>query len=117
MRVTMENKYGVIEISGEVLGNLVGYAATACFGVVGMANKNKTDGIVNLLRRDAMDKGVRVETDGDQLVVDLHIMVEYGVNIPAISRSICNRVTYYMETTTGLKVKAVNVCVDAMRAQ
>ena len=117
MQVTIENKYGIIQISTEVLGNLVGYAATACFGVVGMANKNKTDGIVSLLRRDALDKGVKVTVEEDRLVVDLHIMVEYGVNIPAISRSIINRVKYYVKTTTGLEIKTVNVCVDGRRAQ
>lgn len=117
MYVTTDNRYGSVEISMEVLGNLIGNAATSCFGVVGMANKNKTDGFVSLLKPGAMNKGVAVQSGEDGLIVDLHIMVEYGVNIPAISRSIINRVTYYIKTTTGLDVQSVNVCVDAMRVQ
>ena len=118
MQAKIENKHGLITIPLDVLANLIGYAATGCYGVVGMVSGNKTDGIVRLLRKDSMDKGVSVTlSDDDRLIVDLHIMVEYGTNIPAISESIKNRVNYFIAETTGFVIEAVNVNVDGIRTE
>ncbi len=117
MQVKIENENGIIEITTEVLGDLAGNAATSCFGVAAMANRNKTDGLVSLVKKDALNKGVRVDIVNDMLQIELHIVVEYGINIPAISKSIVNRVKYQMENATGIKVQKVIVCVDAVRAQ
>ena len=111
-----ENQYGAVEIADNAFACLVGIAATDCYGVVGMANKSKADGIVRLLKKEAMDKGVRVTAGSDGgVIIDLHIMVEYGVNIPAICQSIINRVKYFTEKTTGYKVSKVNVFVESLR--
>ena len=115
MQARILNEYGKIDISTEVFANLVGFAASGCYGVVGMANKSKTDGIVRLLKRDLMDKGVKVTIEEDGVDIDLHIVVEYGINICAISQSIISRVKYFIENTTGFVVKAVNVYVDSIR--
>jgi len=111
----IENKYGTIELTDTAFACLVGGAATSCYGVVGMANRSKTDGIVRLLKREAMDKGVKVTANGKDIIIDLHIMVEYGVNIGAICESIINRVKYFTEKTTGYNVVKVNVHVDSIR--
>ncbi len=115
MQAKIQNEYGTIDISPDVFANLVGYAATGCYGVVGMANKSKTDGIVRLLKRDSMDKGVKVSIEEDGGVIDLHIMVEYGTNSCAISQSIMSRVKYFVENATGFIAKTVNVYVDGIR--
>jgi len=115
MQAKTVNKFGEIEISGEVFANLVGSAATGCYGVVGMANRSKTDGIVRLLKKDSLDKGVKVFVGEGFVTVELHIIVEYGVNIPAICRNIMSRVKYFVESTTGFTVRLVNVFVDSMR--
>ena len=115
MQARIQNEYGIIDISPEVFANLVGFAATACYGVVGMANKSKTDGIVRLLKRESMDKGVKVTVEEDGVVIDLHIIVEYGTNICAISQSIMSRVKYFIENATGFVAKTVNVYVDGIR--
>ena len=53
---------------------------------------------------------------GGKLVVDLHIIVTYGVNISAIVKSIINKVRYTVEEATGLTVSKVNVYVDGLKA-
>lgn len=63
------------------------------------------------------DEGVRVRTSGGGLIVDLHIVVIYGMNIAAVTRSIVNRVRYTVEQATGLEVAKVNVFVDAMKTE
>ena len=106
---------GEIRISSEVFTNLTGAAATNCFGVKGMAMRSKTDGLVHLLRRESMSKGVKVLYNEDGTVsVQLHIIVDAGVNLMAVSRSIMNEVRYNVSRLTGVEGKNVDVCIDSM---
>ncbi len=106
---------GEIRIASEVFTNLTGAAATNCFGVKGMAVRSKTDGLVHLLRRESMSKGVKVLYNEDGTVsVQLHIIVDAGVNLMAVSRSIMNEVRYNVSRLTGVEVKSVDVCIDSM---
>ena len=106
---------GEIRISTEVFTNLTGAAATNCFGVKGMAVRSKTDGLVHLLRRESMSKGVKVLCNEDGTVsIQLHIIVDAGVNLMAVSRSIMNEVRYNVTRLTGVEVRNVDVCIDSM---
>ena len=66
-------------------------------------------------RLDTISKGVRVSCVEQELVIDLFIIVEYGVNVKTISQSIVGSVKYNVERLTGLKVSAVNIHVEGMR--
>ena len=68
--ISLENQYGTIEISQEYFANLVGRAASECFGVVGMIS-SPTQGIRSIMNggKDVPDKGVHVRTSGGGLIV------------------------------------------------
>lgn len=113
--VTIQNSYGTINIAREVFTNLVGEAATTCFGVKGMTVRSVTDGLVHLLRRESMGRGVHVIYNDDGTIeIELHIGVDAGVNIPVICESIKSEVQYKVEAASGIKVQCVNVYVDSM---
>lgn len=110
-----ETDKGVITVSDQVFSNIAGMAATNCFGVKGMAVRSRTDGLVHLLRREAMDKGVRVTFNEDRTIsIDLHVMMDHGINIAAVCPSIINRVNYDVNKATGVTVKEVNVYIDSI---
>ncbi len=111
----IKNHNGQITISQTVFANIVGHVINNCYGVVGMAAKNTAEGIVSLLKKENYDKGVKVTADGDNLIIDVHIIVCYGINLPAISGSIAKEVKYIVEKMTGFRVKKVNVYIDAMK--
>ena len=112
----LQNDLGEIRISSEVFTAVTGSAATNCYGVKGMAVRSKTDGLVHLLKRESMAKGVKVYYNEDGTVsIELHIIVENGVNLMAVCRSIMSEVRYVVSKTTGVEVKSVDVCVDSMR--
>ena len=112
----LQNDLGEIRISGAVFTAITGSAATNCYGVKGMAVRSKTDGLVHLLKRESMAKGVKVYYNEDGTVsIELHIIVENGVNLMAVCRSIMSEVRYVFSKTTGVDVRSVNVCVDSMR--
>ena len=113
--IKLQTQKGEISINEAVFTNITGNVATNCFGVKGMAMRSMTDGLVHLLRREAMSKGVEiVYHDDNSISIELHIIVENGVNIPAVCRSIMNEVRYVVTKNTGVTVRAVHVCVDSM---
>lgn len=113
--VKIETANGTISISTEVFTNIAGDAATRCFGVKGMAGKAKESGLYQLLRRESMSKGVFVTFNEDNTAsIDLHIVVEHGVNLATIGESIISEVTYKVSEATGVTVRDVNVYIDTM---
>ncbi len=115
--ISFETVYGTIEISQEYFANLIGRAASECFGVAGMISSPYQGFKSVILKKENAGKGVRVQTRANKLTVDLHIAVTYGVNINAIVESIIHKVTYTVEKNTGIPVANVTVFVDAMTAQ
>ena len=113
--VNIINDYGKICITSEVFTYLAGDAATSCFGVKGMAGRSKEGGPLQLLRRESMSKGVEVKFNDDgSLSLELHIGVDHGVNMAAVSRSIMNEVSYKLSKSTGVPVKNVDVYIDTI---
>ena len=110
--IKVRTDQGEITISSAVFTTITGAAATNCFGVKGMAYRSMTDGLV---RREAMSKGVKVTYNEDGTVsIELHIVVENGVNIATVCRSIMSEVKYVVTKNTGVEVREVNVCVDSV---
>lgn len=113
--IRTETRYGSIEISQEYFRYLVGNAVSSCYGVAGMVCSGPRQGLRSVLsRRSFADDGIRVRSEGEKLVVDIHISVIYGMNIAAIAKSIVHKVRYTVEEATGMDVKKVNVFVDGM---
>ena len=115
MAIKINSDLGDVVVSNEVIASIAGAVAAKCYGVVGMASKSKKDGIVRLLKKENMSKGIRVTTEENGIVIDMNIIVEYGVNIHAICDSIIHNVSYQLEHHAGLKVCRVNVQVESVR--
>ena len=110
-----ENEQGSVNVSTSVYTDIAGTAASNCFGVKGMAARSVSDGVYHLLRKESMAKGVRVDFHEDGTIsIDLHIMVDHGVNLNAVASSIISEVRYVVTKTTGTEVRAVNVYIDSM---
>ena len=109
------NDNGSVNISTGVYTDIAGTAASNCFGVKGMAARSVKDGVYHLLRKESVAKGVKVEFHEDNTIsIDLHIIVDNGVNLNAVGNSIISEVRYVVKSTTGTEVKAVNVYIDSM---
>ena len=110
-----ENLTGSVNVSANVYTDIVGTAVTNCFGVKGMAARSVTDGVYHLLRKESVSKGVYVHFhEDDTISIDLHIIVDNGVNLNAVGASIISEVRYNVTKCTGTEVRAVNVYVDSM---
>ena len=110
-----ENEQGSVNVSTSVYIDIAGTVASNCFGVKGMAARSVKDGVYHLLRKESAGKGVRVVFNEDGTIsIDLHIMVDNGVNLSAVGASIISEVRYVVAKCTGTEVRAVNVYIDSM---
>ena len=110
-----ETENGSVNVSSGVYTEIVGTAATNCFGVKGMAARSVKDGVYHLLRKESVSKGVNVTLHEDNTIsIDLHIIVDNGVNLTTVGESIISRVRYEVNKYTGTQVRDVNVYIDSM---
>jgi len=115
MSAEIKNEQGIISISNTVIAKLAGYTATQCYGVVGMCSKSSKDGLAGLLKKENIDKGVKVKTENGAIDISLFIIVEYGLNISTIGETIRSNVKYNVEKYTGMEVTSVQVNVESVR--
>ncbi len=111
----LSNNLGKISISKEVIAIIAGLAAVECYGLVGMASQTLQDGLAELVGRENLSKGVSVKSDGDEVIIDLFIIVEYGVNITEVANNVLGKVDYTIEKMTGVKPAKININVQGVR--
>jgi len=117
MTAQIVNEFGIIRIDNEVVARVAGLTAMDCYGVVGMGAKSVKDGLIHLLKRESLTKGIHVNIQGNTLTIDIHIIVEYGTNIAAIADSLIQNVIYKVKEFVGLDVSLVNVYVVGIRVE
>lgn len=112
-----KTELGTITIDNEVIARIAGLAAMDCYGIVGMAARSVKDGLVRLLKIETLTRGVVLSINENLLTIRLHIIVEYGTNIPAIANSLTDTVKYKVFEYTGLNVGKIEVFVDGIRVE
>jgi len=115
MECKIKNDIGTVYITEDVMLKVVGYAALECYGIVAMSSKRAKDGLVQWLGRENLTKGVQLRLVDDMLDVDLFIIVEYGISIAEVCKTIVETVRYKLESMTGVKVRRVNISVEGVR--
>ena len=115
MECKIKNEHGLITINEDVLLKVAGYAALECYGIVAMSSKSAKDGIVDWLGKETLTKGVELRITDKGIVIDLHIIVEYGISIVEVCKIIRSQVAYKIENMTGATVRQVNISVEGIR--
>ncbi|MDD2972955.1 MAG: Asp23/Gls24 family envelope stress response protein [Lachnospiraceae bacterium] len=115
MKGTMDTHMGNIVIDDEVIAKYAGSVAMECFGIVGMAAVNMKDEVVKLLKLDSITRGISITVNNNNLILDFHVIVSYGVSILAVADNLISSVTYKVEEFTGLKVEKINIFVEGVR--
>lgn len=119
--MTVQDEYiptelGNIKIADEVVSIIAGLAATEVEGVAGMSG-GIAGGIADMLGKRNLSKGVKVEVGDKQAVVDLYIIVKFGVRIPDVAWKIQENVKKAIESMTGLEAARINVHVQGVSFQ
>ena len=116
MNGQLTNSLGTVTINPDVSATYAGSVAVECFGIVGMAAVNMKDGLVKLLKRDYLSHGINVTIDdNNEISIDFHVIVSYGVSIFTVSDNLIETVKYRVEEFTGMKIKKINISVEGVR--
>lgn len=116
MKGHMENQLGSVIVDENVIAMYAGSVAVECFGIVGMAAVNVKDGLVKLLKKEHLTHGIEVEVDQENNInIDFHVIVAYGVGITAVADNLIETVTYKVEKFTGMKINKINIHVEGVR--
>lgn len=115
MKETLATGSGNLIIDLDVISQYAGSVAVECFGIVGMAAVSVADGIVKMLKKDSLTKGISVEMVDGKLVLDFHVIVSYGVNIRAVASNLVSNVKYKVEEYTGFEIDKINIYVEGVR--
>lgn len=115
MKCRLNNPLGAVVIDTDVIAKYAGSVAIECFGIVGMAAVNMKDGLVKLLMRDNLARGIHVTVDENRLTLNFHVIVVYGVSIRAVSDNLISNVKYKVEQFTGVEVEKINIFVEGVR--
>ena len=113
---SMDTHLGNISIDHEAIAQYAGSVAMECFGIVGMAGMNVKDGLVKLLKKESMTRGIQVLLKNNKLTLNFHIIVSYGVSILAVADNLIDSVKYKVEEFTGIEVEKINIFVEGVKA-
>jgi uncharacterized alkaline shock family protein YloU len=104
---TLSSPLGRISIASEAIVQIVSHVSNEAYGVVGLSGR----GLARLRGR----RGIEVGRDADGVRIDLHVVVEYGLNLAEVASTLRNRVAYEVERLTGLPVSAIEVHIEDVR--
>ncbi len=116
MKGSMSTDLGIITIDPEVIAKYAGSIAVECFGIVGMAAVSMKDGLVKLLKKESLTKGIQVGiSDENKITLNFHVVVAYGVSISAVTDNLISNVKYKVEEFTGMSVDKINIYIEGVR--
>ena len=116
MKGSMSTDLGIITIDPEVIAKYAGSVAVECFGIVGMAAVSMKDGLVKLLKKESLTKGIQVGiSDENKITLNFHVVVAYGVSISAVTDNLISNVKYKVEEFTVMSVDKINIYIEGVR--
>jgi uncharacterized alkaline shock family protein YloU len=107
--LSLDLEHGRLTISRDAVAEIVSETVLGCYGVVGLSAGSR---VGRILRRE----GISVEGDANALRVELHVVVEHGLNLAEVASTVRSQVAYDVERLTGLRVAAVEVVIQRVRA-
>ena len=101
---------GNVKISDEVVATITNIAVSEIKGVSGLGGTFTGD-IAQMLGKKSFSKGIKVDIKDNNVILDLNVIIEYGVKIPEVAWEIQEAVKKAVESMTGLDVEKVNIHV------
>ena len=105
---------GNLVIAETVIAELAGYAALESYGVVGMAAPSVQDGIIKLLPMRRLERGIALTFDEVGVTIDLHVIIENGTNMSAVSQNLADSVRYTLEHYAQVQVTDIHIHVEGI---
>lgn len=109
-----DTELGSVQIHNNVIAAIARLAAVKVPGVADMSS-GIVDDIAGIIRKKSNDRGIRVTFEDSGVVIELHVVLEYGVRIPNVAWQLQTEVRQAVEQMTGKHVKSVQVVVQGVK--
>ena len=100
-----------VMISRDVVAGIAINAAKETEGINNVTGKFAASDIKALFAKKNLGNGVKIDYLDDGIVIDMFIVVGFGVSIPDVAKELQETVKQSVNTMTGLNVLSVNVNV------
>ncbi len=107
--LTLDLELGRLTVTREAVAEIVAETALGCYGVVGLSSGSR---VGRIFRREGID----VEGDAEGLRIELHVVVEHGLNLAEVAATVRSQVAYEVERLAGFPVAAVEVVIQRVRS-
>jgi uncharacterized alkaline shock family protein YloU len=115
MGVQSNASQGRIEVSSQLIAIVAEEAALQCYGIVGLASRRRQGIWTRILPRPQETGGVVVRVEeGERVILDLYVVIEYGTRIVEVARNVMSNVKFAVEQALGIPVEQVNVNVQGI---
>ena len=106
-------KLGEISISDDVIGIIASLTVTEIEGVYSMSG-GFAGGLANVLGRNDLSRGVKIDKEDNEVMVELYLILDYEYSIPDLAWKIQDKVKRTLEAMTGLNIIEVNIHVQGV---
>lgn len=110
INVSDHNGLGKVEIAPEVIEVITGIAASEVDGISEMRGSFATD-VVERFGKKSHSKGVKVELTEDGILIDLYVVINFGVSIPNVAQKLQTNIRQALKNMTALETSEINVHV------
>lgn len=116
LNVSNNMELGKVEISPEVIEVITGIAASEIEGLSSMRGTFATD-VVEKFGKKSHSKGVKVELTEGGIIIDLFVVLNFGVSIPKVAQELQSNIRQTLKNMTALEVEEVNVHVVGIQME
>ena len=107
---------GQIQISDEVISIIAGTAAAETEGV-SLPSSAPVRSVKGFFGKKNQSKGVKVTVEENTALIEIEVVVKFGINIKNACEEVQQKVKNAVETMTGLTVSGVNINVTAIMVE
>jgi uncharacterized alkaline shock family protein YloU len=80
-----------------------------------MSHPSLRSGLAEVLQRESFRRGVQVRVVEERIVIDLYVVLEYGIRVSEVAHNIMENVNFRVERALGVPIHEVNVHVQGLR--
>lgn len=114
LNVSNDKSMGRVEIAPDVIEVITGIAASEIDGISSMRG-NFAMGVAERLGKKSHSKGVKVELTDKGVLIDLYVVIKFGVSIPEVAEKVQQNIRQTLKNMTALEINEINVHIEGIQ--
>ncbi len=116
LNVSDDTGLGKVEIAPGVIEIITGIAASEVEGISSMRGSFASD-VVEKFGKKSHSKGVKVELKDNNIMIDLYVVIDFGVSIPKVAEKLQTNIRQTLKNMIALEVSEINVHVVGIQME